>query len=123
PPPPPPTPPPLRGVGGASLLVSPPPFVEEGPGVGGTHVACRTTSGRPWCRKGLSRSATSCCWKNNCSRPVASNRQITVASPSSLAQKARSACQFASGTASTMRSWASEIQISVYDNPSYFSGA
>ena len=31
--------------------------------------------------------------------------------------------QFSGGTARTIRSWASEIQISVYESPSYFSGA
>ena len=47
----------------------------------------------------------------------------TVASTPSLRHSASSSSHFDSGTLSTIRSWASEIQISVYDSPSYFSGA
>ena len=55
--------------------------------------------------------------------PVGSNWPDRVASTSSLAQSACSSGHFAGGTARTIRSCASVIQISVYDRPSYLSGA
>ncbi len=48
---------------------------------------------------------------------------MAVASTSSPEQSIRSRSQSAGGTAKTIRSCDSEIQISVYDSPAYFSGA
>src|SRR5262245_57515623 len=57
------------------------------------------------------------------SLPVGRNRPMTVASTFSLVHSASRRCQFSSATARTIRSCASLIQISVYVNPSYLSGA
>ena len=48
---------------------------------------------------------------------------MTVASTFSLWHSASSRGHLSSGTARTIRSWASLIQISVYESPSYLSGA
>ncbi len=48
---------------------------------------------------------------------------MTVASTSSPAHNLLSRSQFSGGTARTIRSCDSEIQISVYESPAYFSGA
>ena len=54
---------------------------------------------------------------------MSTNSPRSVASTCSAAQSALSAGHFSGGTARTIRSWASEIQISVYESPSYLSGA
>src|SRR4051794_10271580 len=86
-------------------------------GFDGDQVAWRTISGRPSWRNFIDRLATSCFSKKSWSLPVASNVPRTVASTSSLAHKSRNVSHFDWGTARIMRSWASEIQISVYDRP------
>ncbi len=61
----------------------------------------------------MSKSAT--CWSRyfSTSRPVGRNWPTTVASTPSELQSASSSGQRSSATARTIRSWASEIQISV----------
>jgi hypothetical protein len=99
-------------------------FVGNGCGAegAGSNTASRTTGGRPPCKNSIDRSATSCSPYFSFNRPVGVKRPMIVASTDSLRQSASSSGHCASETDSTIRSCASEIHISVYDRPSYFSG-
>ena len=71
----------------------------------------------------IDRSPTSVSSYLRTSRCVSVNWPMTVASTPSDEQSASNSAHDSSGTASTIRSWASLIQISVYDRPVYLSGA
>ena len=89
-----------------------------------SHTASRVGIGTPSCRKWVSSEPTSV--------PCHIRRMVPSAEPNSprsqsstpcATQMARSRSTLAGGTESTMRSCASEIQISVGLRPSYFTGA
>src|SRR5262245_14538965 len=87
------------------------------------YVACRSTLGRPSCRKCISSRPTDVPLYFNSSLLVGTKRPITVASTFSIVASACSRGHLYSGTARTSRSGAALIQISVYERASYFSGA
>src|SRR5436190_15368287 len=87
------------------------------------YTASRITGGRPSCRKCMSRRPTSSSWNLSTSCCVSVNLPITVASTPSEQHRCSKASQLPGGTERTIRSCASEIQISVYESPEYLSGA
>ena len=85
--------------------------------------ASRTTAGRPSCKK-LHRQIGHLLVAVSQLQPagrheLADDRRLD---PFGLRTASTTRAIARGGTARTIRSWASEIQISVYDSPSYFSG-
>src|SRR4051812_12565027 len=86
------------------------------------QTASSVCCGIPLCINAIARSTTILSPCVTVRRPSPVNWPITVASTSSLAHSANSAPRLSGGTASTMRSCASESQISQGCSPAYLSG-